>query len=127
MGRLFLIYLEDNMYTCKHCQTHLALADDIVSKGHGKAYLFDKVVNVTAGEKEARMMMTGVHTVADIFCVGCGSLVGWKYEAAEEKSQKYKVGKYILERFKVLGPDGSNYSFAQDTQMTESDTDDLGF
>ncbi|KAL6496177.1 hypothetical protein OROGR_029435 [Orobanche gracilis] len=32
MGRLFLIYLEDNMYTCKHCQTHLALANDIVSK-----------------------------------------------------------------------------------------------
>ena len=24
-------------------------------------------------------MMTGLHTVADIFCVGCGSIVGWKY------------------------------------------------
>ena len=36
-------------------------------------------VNVTVGEKEERMMMTGLHTVADIFCVGCGSIVGWKY------------------------------------------------
>lgn len=36
-------------------------------------------VNVTLGEKEERMMLTGMHTVVDIFCVGCGSIVGWKY------------------------------------------------
>lgn len=36
-------------------------------------------VNVSVGESEDRMMMTGLHTVADIFCVGCGSIVGWKY------------------------------------------------
>ncbi|KAE9618156.1 hypothetical protein Lalb_Chr03g0043171 [Lupinus albus] len=76
---------------------------------HGKAYLFDKVVNVALGEKEERMMITGMHTVVDIFCVVCGSIVGWKYEAAHEKTQKYKEGKFILERFKVLGPDGSHY------------------
>ncbi|XP_051127132.1 protein yippee-like [Andrographis paniculata] len=128
MGRLFLIYLEGNIYSCKHCQTHLALSDDIMSKSfhcrHGKAYLFEKVVNVTVGEKEERMMMTGMHTVVDIFCVGCGSIVGWKYEGAHEKNQKYKVGKFILERFKVLGPDGSNYSMSQDNQMAGSDADD---
>lgn len=36
-------------------------------------------VNVTVGIKEERLMMTGMHTVSDIFCVGCGSIVGWKY------------------------------------------------
>lgn len=36
-------------------------------------------VNVTAGTKEERMMLTGLHTVCDIFCVGCGSNLGWKY------------------------------------------------
>ena len=36
-------------------------------------------VNVSTGEKEDRMMMTGLHTVVDIFCIGCGSIVGWKY------------------------------------------------
>ena len=36
-------------------------------------------VNVTVGLNEERMMMTGLHTVADLFCVGCGSIVGWKY------------------------------------------------
>lgn len=36
-------------------------------------------VNVSTGMKEERLMMTGVHTVSDIFCVVCGSPVGWKY------------------------------------------------
>ncbi|XP_027929700.1 protein yippee-like isoform X1 [Vigna unguiculata] len=129
MGRPFLINLEGNFYSCKHCQTHLALDDDIISKSfhcrHGKAYLFDKVVNVTIGEKEERMMITGLHTVVDLFCVVCGSIVGWKYEAAYEKSQKYKEGKFILERYKVLGSDGSIYMEAQEVHHASSDADDI--
>ncbi|CAH1438737.1 protein yippee-like [Lactuca sativa] len=113
MGRLFQVTLEGKFYTCKHCKTHLALSDDIVSKAfhckHGKAYLFNKVVNVTVGVKEDRLMMTGLHTVADIFCVKCGSIVGWTYETAHEKNQKYKEGKSVLERCKLSGPDGSSY------------------
>lgn len=41
--------------------------------------LYFNRVNVTLGPKEERMMMTGLHTVADIFCVKCGSIVGWTY------------------------------------------------
>jgi len=41
--------------------------------------LFFVSVNVSVGEMEDRHMMTGLHTVADIFCVGCGSIVGWQY------------------------------------------------
>ncbi|KAF6153587.1 hypothetical protein GIB67_027454 [Kingdonia uniflora] len=66
-------------------------------------------VNVFVGETDNRMMMTGMHTVADIFCVGCGSIVGWKYEFAQDRNQKYKEGKFILELFKVLSPDGGHY------------------
>ncbi|XP_021669524.2 protein yippee-like isoform X1 [Hevea brasiliensis] len=129
MGRVFVINLEGSIYSCKHCQTHLALADDIISKSfhcrHGKAYLFDKVVNITEGEQEERMMMTGMHTVVDIFCVRCGSILGWKYEYAHEKAQKYKEGKFILEsRYKILGPDGSNYMGGQEAQAIGSDADD---
>ncbi|XP_063948398.1 protein yippee-like At3g55890 isoform X2 [Daucus carota subsp. sativus] len=101
MGRLFVQTLEGSIYSCKHCKTHLAVLEDIMSKAfssrHGKAYLFRNVANVTLGEKEERMMITGMHIVADIFCVCCGSNVGWKYESAYEKSQKYKEGKFILE------------------------------
>ncbi|KAF7044278.1 hypothetical protein CFC21_053534 [Triticum aestivum] len=131
MGRLFLMHLEGNAYSCKFCRTHLGLAADIISKNfhskHGKAYLFNRVVNVTSGTNEDRMMMTGLHTVSDIFCVGCGSIVGWKYEAAHEKSQRYKEGKFILERFKVSGPDGSHYwGVTHDAHHGGgSDTDDL--
>ncbi|KAM7270058.1 hypothetical protein ACFE04_029272 [Oxalis oulophora] len=128
MGRLFVVNLEGRCYTCKHCKTHLALVADIVSKGfhskHGKAYLFHKVANVSVGEKEDRMMITGLHTVADIFCVGCGSIVGWTYETAHEKNQKYKEGRSVLERIKVFGPDGSLYFPSRESQISGSDADD---
>lgn len=34
-----------------------------------------------------------MHTVADVFCVGCKERVGWYYHKASEHSQKYKEGK----------------------------------
>lgn len=46
--------------------------------------------------------MTGAHTVSDISCRSCGSVLGWKYVKAEEEAQKYKVGKYILETKRVV-------------------------
>ncbi|KAJ0764441.1 putative Yippee family protein [Helianthus annuus] len=73
--------------------------------------------NVTVGVKEDRLMMTGLHTVADIFCVKCGSIVGWTYETAHEEDQKYKEGKSVLERYKVSGPDGSNYWVRHETHI----------
>uniref|UniRef100_A0A0A9F8F2 Yippee domain-containing protein n=1 Tax=Arundo donax TaxID=35708 RepID=A0A0A9F8F2_ARUDO len=119
---------DSNVYSCKNCHMHLGLAADIVSKAfhckNGKAYLFNKVVNVTVGVKEDRMMITGMHTIADIFCVGCGCTIGWKYEAAHEKNQRYKEGKYILERYMLSGPDGSHYSGTQDSHVGGSDADD---
>ncbi|KAH7514615.1 hypothetical protein FEM48_Zijuj11G0108200 [Ziziphus jujuba var. spinosa] len=87
-------------------------------------FLIRGSVNITVGEKEERMMITGMHTVVDIFCVGCGAIVGWKYEAAHEKTQKYKEGKFILERFKLVGPDGSNYFASLEAQVGGSDPDD---
>ncbi|CAA6654907.1 unnamed protein product [Spirodela intermedia] len=129
MGRLHLVLLEDgDVYSCKCCHTQLALNVDVCSKHfqcrHGKAYLFTKVVNVFVGKKEKRLMTTGMHTVADIFCVCCGSILGWKYEAAHAKKEKYKEGMFILERFHVLGPDGSNDCEREETPDDEDDEDD---
>ncbi|KAI3667265.1 hypothetical protein L6452_42315 [Arctium lappa] len=87
---------------------------------HGNVYLFSKVVNVTVGAKEDRlMMMIGLHTVVNIFCVKCGSI-----ETAHEKNQKYKEGKSVLERFKLSGPDGSNYWVSHEAHIGGSDQDD---
>ncbi|KAH0980716.1 hypothetical protein GBA52_007893 [Prunus armeniaca] len=48
----------------------------------------------------------------------------WKYEAAQEKSQKYKERKFILERIHILGLDGSNYSITLEAQIGGSDAVD---
>ncbi|PPQ92993.1 hypothetical protein CVT25_000194 [Psilocybe cyanescens] len=45
---------------------------------------------------------TGVHTVADVFCLGCNDRLGWFYHKAADHSQKYKEGKYLLEREKLV-------------------------
>ncbi|KAG8927370.1 hypothetical protein FRC03_000111 [Tulasnella sp. 419] len=65
---------------------------------HGRAYLFGMVVNIECGEPSDRSMTTGLHTVRDIKCIKCGCILGWKYDRAYEESQKYKEGKFILER-----------------------------
>lgn len=59
-------------------------------------------VNVTLGPVEDRMLMTGMHTVADLFCALCATPVGWQYLEAFEESQKYKEGRVILERAKLI-------------------------
>lgn len=64
---------------------------------HGKAYLFDSVVNIIQGEQAERNMTTGRHIVRDISCRQCKETVGWKYDKAYEAAEKYKEGKYILE------------------------------
>eukprot|EP01122_Echinamoeba_exundans_P014084 TRINITY_DN6307_c0_g1_i1.p2 TRINITY_DN6307_c0_g1~~TRINITY_DN6307_c0_g1_i1.p2 ORF type:complete len:114 (+),score=17.14 TRINITY_DN6307_c0_g1_i1:424-765(+) len=106
MGRLFLLYLSSKrIYLCATCEVHLSTYDDIESKAfqgrHGKAYLFRKVVNIMVGAVEKRMLRTGAHQVADIHCKSCQELLGWKYEIAYEEDQKYKEGKFILEKAKI--------------------------
>lgn len=115
-------YLEGNNshLRCSRCLADLALTSQIVSKGftgrHGRAYLVsasDSWIQAapSASKKDTlpnlpntfthrpvpRHLVTGAHTISDISCAQCGSVLGWKYVAAEEESQQYKVGKFILE------------------------------
>jgi len=60
------------------------------------------VINIKTGAKEDRLLITGLHTVADISCISCNTVLGWKYEQAFEESQKYKEGKFIIEKARVL-------------------------
>lgn len=57
--------------------------------------------NTHAHKAVPRQLVTGAHTVSDISCAQCGSVLGWKYVAAEEEGQRYKVGKFILETRRV--------------------------
>lgn len=35
---------------------------------------------------------TGLHTVADVYCLGCNERLGWFYVKAPDNAQKYKEG-----------------------------------
>ncbi|CAL5218434.1 g115 [Coccomyxa viridis] len=106
MGRIFTEHLQGRVFTCRLCGNHLASNLELISKSfhsrQGKAYLFNAVVNVLEGPKEERLMTTGLHEVADIHCKSCLQLCGWRYVMAHEENQKYKEGKFILERAKMM-------------------------
>lgn len=104
---------------CAKCAADVCLASQIISKGftgrHGRAFLVSPISTVPNALQEhsggraptlpntkteapsQRQLVTGIHTVSDVRCTFCCSLLGWKYEGADEESQRYKVGKYILE------------------------------
>lgn len=44
-------------------------------------------VNVTLGPKEERILITGLHTVADIHCTCCDTVLGWKYVSGDQEDQ----------------------------------------
>uniref|UniRef100_A0A8C0JK20 Protein yippee-like n=1 Tax=Canis lupus dingo TaxID=286419 RepID=A0A8C0JK20_CANLU len=96
-------------YSCVHCRAHLAKHDELISKvhqvgDHHSSLLYR--VNVGCGPAEQRLLLTGLHSVADIFCESCKTTLGWKYEQAFETSQKYKEGKYIIEMSHMVKDNG---------------------
>uniref|UniRef100_A0A8I3P4H7 Yippee like 4 n=1 Tax=Canis lupus familiaris TaxID=9615 RepID=A0A8I3P4H7_CANLF len=78
-------------YSCVHCRAHLAKHDELISKSfqgsHGRAYLFNSVVNVGCGPAEQRLLLTGLHSVADIFCESCKTTLGWKYVSTRRRGE----------------------------------------
>jgi hypothetical protein len=68
-------------------------------------FVFGNLLNISVARPVSRQLVTGQHVVADINCRICGTGLGWKYVDAREGSQKYKIGKFILEcaRTRVVG------------------------
>ncbi|KAI8569866.1 hypothetical protein RHMOL_Rhmol02G0310500 [Rhododendron molle] len=64
-------------------------------------------MNIAVGPKEDRQLVTGIHTVADVHCGDCREVLGWKYERAYEETQKYKEGKFTLEKSKIAKENGT--------------------
>jgi Yippee zinc-binding/DNA-binding /Mis18, centromere assembly len=48
------------------------------------------------------MLIIGLHTVRDLSCLRCHLSLGWKYCTAREPSQRYKMGKFLLEALNVV-------------------------
>lgn len=68
-------------------------------------------------------MLSGLHTVADIFCCCCGQIVGWKYESAHERNQKYKEGKFVLERGRIVDEMDFSTEFRIESCVSMSDAE----
>ncbi|TPX66936.1 hypothetical protein SpCBS45565_g04082 [Spizellomyces sp. 'palustris'] len=104
MGLIYRRFLDGHsrVYCCSECKTHLSHSEALMSKEptghHGRAWLFHDVVNIIQGQPQDRPMTTGQHTVCDIFCINCQAVLGYVGEKAFEEDQKYKEGKFILER-----------------------------
>ncbi|KAK6917844.1 Yippee/Mis18/Cereblon, partial [Dillenia turbinata] len=84
MGRLFIEMLPGpKVFKCKCCKVDSASHDDIISKDFqgrfGRAYLFKNVVNISLGPSEERALLSGLHTVNDIYCSSCQQILGWRY------------------------------------------------
>merc|ERR1712070_254494 len=99
------------LYICATCGLDLCTEDEIISRSFfsssGRAYLMDHIVNIKVSEeKEERNFMTGLHQVADISCQGCSTILGWKYEVAYHDNQKYKEGKYVIEKLRLVSSQG---------------------
>ncbi|NXT52413.1 YPEL1 protein, partial [Pluvianellus socialis] len=105
-SKTFQAYLPNchRTYSCIHCRAHLANHDELISKAI-PLFFFSRV-NVGCGPAEERVLLTGLHAVADIYCENCKTTLGWKYEHAFESSQKYKEGKFIIELAHMIKDNG---------------------
>jgi len=103
MGRVFLCHLGGTrIFACASCETPLTNRAELISTrftgATGRAFLFNRVVNLSFSEVQDRVMLTGRHMVRDVSCKSCEAKLGWIYEFATEDSQRYKEGRVILER-----------------------------
>ncbi|KAH9944693.1 yippee zinc-binding/DNA-binding /Mis18, centromere assembly-domain-containing protein [Amylocystis lapponica] len=105
-SEVVVMYRDRPIFSCAACSAVIALQDELISKSFsgrdGRGYLMHSAVNVKLGKREDRPLLTGVHTVADVFCMGCTDRLGWYYHKASDHSQKYKEGKYLLERERLV-------------------------
>ncbi|GAA56987.1 protein yippee-like 2 [Clonorchis sinensis] len=111
-------------YSCLHCRAHLARHEDLISKSfqgsQGRAYLFNQVMNVEYSEAKQRVLLTGIHFVADVFCACCQTMLGWKYERAFEASQRYKEGKVIVELAHLIKDNGWDWDWINPPRRSQS-------
>ncbi|XP_071442088.1 protein yippee-like 5 [Hetaerina americana] len=119
MGRIFLDHIGGlRLFSCASCDTFLTNRSELISTrftgATGRAFLFNKVVNLNYSEVQDRVMLTGRHMVRDVSCKNCDAKLGWIYEFATEENQRYKEGRVILERALVTEGDGIDEHMGDD-------------
>jgi hypothetical protein len=62
-------------------------------------------MNVVLGRREEKTLISGIYTVASIYCSKCGQELGWHYLRAHDPKNRYKEGNFIIEKLKMLKED----------------------
>ncbi|KAL5732561.1 hypothetical protein ACOSP7_031916 [Xanthoceras sorbifolium] len=58
-------------YNCRNCKI-------------GDAYTFSYAMNVVLGRREEKQLISGVYTIANIYCSKCSQELGWYYPRAHD-------------------------------------------
>jgi len=99
-----------SILSCATCGAHISMTSYVLSKKFqgksGRAYMTRKVVNCYLGPREDRVLIAGLHTVADLRCRCCESLLGWKYLEVFDNNQRLKVGRYVLDKAHIVKAGG---------------------
>ncbi|KAL1208570.1 Protein yippee-like [Cardamine amara subsp. amara] len=114
MGRLFKIDLEGPVYKCKHCKVEFVFyGDPPISRALlfryptslGKLYCITKCYNVVIENATVTLTINGRidNTMRPLFCIDCGSHVGFYYGCADDRVM-YNEGNFYINRLKLLGP-----------------------
>ncbi|KAL5811942.1 hypothetical protein ACOSQ3_026892 [Xanthoceras sorbifolium] len=65
-------------------------------------YMFSYAMNIVLGRREEKHLISGVYTIANIYCSKCGKELGWHYLRAHDLKNRCKEGNFIIEKLKML-------------------------
>ncbi|EIE18204.1 hypothetical protein COCSUDRAFT_68340 [Coccomyxa subellipsoidea C-169] len=105
MGRPFLEYVKDGStkYTCRCCSCDVASSSGLVWQGvmgaaRQPAVLLRDTVNLEPlGDARSERLSSGRYTLVDVTCRGCATILGWRYQEAKNRDEKYKEGCALLQ------------------------------
>eukprot|EP00440_Ansanella_granifera_P005571 gb/GFBE01006051.1/.p1 GENE.gb/GFBE01006051.1/~~gb/GFBE01006051.1/.p1 ORF type:complete len:551 (+),score=70.55 gb/GFBE01006051.1/:1-1653(+) len=97
------------VYHCTRCRSPILRTKDIVSTNYhgarGPAFLVNQLYNTVVDRAPySAAFVTGAYSVCDVACAGCSIQLAKKYMDAREPSNRFKIGKFLLERTMVFAP-----------------------
>ncbi|XP_057808365.1 uncharacterized protein LOC131022842 isoform X2 [Salvia miltiorrhiza] len=119
----FLVRYEQNQntsfYLCRHCQTHLALHQELLHKyaANQQHALFRDLVNVGLGANY--QIVTG-QTGAPVCCINCGSNLGSKFVSLNIETSAIKVGRFMIDMTKLFVWKGNQMLYADTEQPVQN-------
>jgi hypothetical protein len=101
--------LDDDSYKCNYCRTKFFEDADILSSNYvamnGPGYLVRTCRNVRYATTTQRVnYISGSYSVQDVYCVKCDVQVGVTYVAADLIQNQVKVGKFLVDRYRLRLP-----------------------